>query len=39
LRRSLVITLMKLGDYENRTERLTAAVASVEAKVGKPVKK
>jgi uncharacterized protein (TIGR00106 family) len=34
-----VITLMKLDDYEDRTGRLTAAVASVEAKVGKPVRK
>ena len=34
-----VITLMKLDDYEDRTGRLTAAVASVEAKVGRPVKK
>ena len=34
-----VITLMKLDDYEQRTGRLTAAVNSVEEKVGKPVKK
>jgi uncharacterized protein (TIGR00106 family) len=34
-----VITLMKVDDYEGRTGRLTAAVASVEAKVGKPVRK
>ncbi|HEX2715915.1 MAG TPA: MTH1187 family thiamine-binding protein [Candidatus Acidoferrales bacterium] len=34
-----VITLMKLDDYEDRTGRLTATIASVEAKVGKPVKK
>jgi uncharacterized protein (TIGR00106 family) len=34
-----VITLMKLDDYEDRMERLTAAVASVEAKLGKPVRK
>ena len=34
-----VITLMKLDDYEDRTGRLTAAIASVEAKVGKPVRK
>lgn len=33
-----VITLMKVDDYEQRTGRLTAAVKSVEAKVGKPVK-
>ena len=34
-----VITLMKLDDYEDRTGRLTAAVTSVETKVGKPVRK
>lgn len=34
-----VITLMKLDDYEQRTGRLTAAVKSVEEKVGKPIKK
>jgi uncharacterized protein YqgV (UPF0045/DUF77 family) len=34
-----VITLMKLDDYEDRTGRLTAAVAPVEIKVGKPVRK
>jgi uncharacterized protein (TIGR00106 family) len=34
-----VITLMKPDDYEARTGRLTAAVASVEAKIGKPVSK
>jgi len=34
-----VITLMKLDDYEDRMERLTAAVASVEQKLGKPVRK
>ena len=34
-----VITLMKLDDYEDRTGRLTAAIASVEAKVGRPVRK
>ena len=34
-----VITLMKLDDYEDRTGRLSAAVASVEAKVGRPLKK
>lgn len=34
-----VITLMKLDDYEDRTGRLTVAVASVEAKVGRPVRK
>jgi uncharacterized protein (TIGR00106 family) len=34
-----VITLMKLDDYEDRAGRLTAAVASVEAKVGRSVKK
>ena len=34
-----VITFMKIDDYAERTGRLTAAVASVEAKVGKPVRK
>jgi uncharacterized protein (TIGR00106 family) len=34
-----VITLMKIDDYAERSGRLAAAVASVEAKVGKPVKK
>jgi len=34
-----VITLMKMDDYGERTGRLTAAVASVEGKVGRPVKK
>src|SRR6516164_8671540 len=34
-----VITFMKVDDYEDRTGRLTAAVASVESKVGKPVRK
>lgn len=34
-----VITLLKLDDYEQRTGRLTAAVKSVEEKVGKPIKK
>jgi uncharacterized protein (TIGR00106 family) len=34
-----VITLMKIDDYEQRTGRLTAAVQSVEEKLGKPVKK
>lgn len=34
-----VLTLMKIDDYEDRTGRLTAAVASIEEKVGKPLKK
>ncbi len=34
-----VVTYMKLDDYADRTGRLTGAVASVEQKVGKPVKK
>lgn len=34
-----VITLLKVDDYEERTGRLTAAVASIEQKVGKPIKK
>ena len=34
-----VITFMKMDDYGERTGRLTAAVASVEGKVGRPVKK
>jgi uncharacterized protein (TIGR00106 family) len=34
-----VLTLIKLDDYEQRTGRLTAAVKSVEEKIGKPVKK
>ena len=34
-----VITFMKMDDYGERTGRLTAAVTSVEGKVGRPVKK
>jgi uncharacterized protein (TIGR00106 family) len=34
-----VVTFMKLDDYAEHTGRLNAAVASVEAKVGKAVKK
>ena len=34
-----VVTLMKVDDYEQRSGRLTAAVASIEEKVGKPLKK
>lgn len=34
-----VITLIKLDDYGDRTGRLIGAVASVEAKVGKPLRK
>jgi uncharacterized protein (TIGR00106 family) len=34
-----VITLMKVDDYEDHAGRLTRAIASVEAKVGKPVRK
>ena len=34
-----VVTLMKVDDYEQRSGRLTAAVASIEQKVGKPLKK
>ncbi len=34
-----VVTLMKVDDYAERTGRLTAAVTSVEGKIGKPVKK
>ncbi len=34
-----VVTFMKIDDYAERTGRLTAAVSSVEARVGKPVKK
>jgi uncharacterized protein (TIGR00106 family) len=34
-----VVTFMKLDDYGERTGRLAAAVASVEKKVGKPLKK
>lgn len=34
-----VVTFMKVDDYAERTGRLTAAVASVEAKVGRAVKK
>jgi len=34
-----VITFMKVDDYAERTGRLTAAVASVEAKAGRAVKK
>ena len=32
-----VVTFMKIDDYGDRSGRLTAAVASVEAKVGKTV--
>jgi uncharacterized protein YqgV (UPF0045/DUF77 family) len=34
-----VVTFMKVDDYGDRTGRLTAAVASVESRVGKAVKK
>ncbi len=34
-----VIMLMKVDDYEERTGRLTAAVESVETKLGRKVKK
>jgi uncharacterized protein (TIGR00106 family) len=34
-----VVTFMKVDDYGDRTGRLNAAVASVEAKAGKPLKK
>ncbi len=34
-----VITFMKLDDYADHTGRLTGAIASVEGKFGKPVKK
>lgn len=34
-----VVSYMKVDDYAERIGRLSAAVASVEAKVGKPVKK
>jgi hypothetical protein len=34
-----VVTFMKVDDYGARTGRLTAAIASVEAKVGKAGKK
>ncbi len=34
-----VVTYMKLDDYAERSGRLAGAVASVERKVGKPVKK
>ncbi len=34
-----VVSYMKVDDYAERTGRLSAAVASVEAKVGKSVKK
>lgn len=34
-----VVTFMKIDDYAERSGRLTAAVTSVETKVGKPVKK
>jgi uncharacterized protein (TIGR00106 family) len=34
-----VITFMKVDDYAERTGRLTAAVESVEKKLGKAVKK
>jgi hypothetical protein len=31
--------LMARGDYANRSGRLTGSIASVEGKLGKPVKK
>ena len=34
-----VVTYMKIDDYAERTGRLTAAVTSVETKIGKPLKK
>jgi uncharacterized protein (TIGR00106 family) len=34
-----VMTFMKLDDYGDRTGRLTEAIASVEGKLGRPVKK
>jgi uncharacterized protein (TIGR00106 family) len=34
-----VVTFMKIDDYAEHTGRLTAAVASVEKKVGKTLKK
>jgi len=34
-----VVTLMKIDDYAGRTGRLAQAVASVELKAGKPLKK
>ena len=34
-----VVTFMKVDDYAEHTGRLTAAVASVEKKLGKPLKK
>lgn len=34
-----VLTLMKIDDYADRAGRLTAAVESVENKIGKPLKK
>jgi hypothetical protein len=33
-----VITFMKVDDYADRAGRLTRAIASLEGKVGKPVK-
>ncbi len=34
-----VITFIKLDDYADRAGRLTGAIASIEGKFGKPVKK
>lgn len=34
-----VVTLLRVDDYTDRTGRLSAAVKSVEQKVGKPLKK
>ncbi len=34
-----VVTFMKVDDYAGRTGRLTAAISSVETKLGRPVKK
>jgi uncharacterized protein (TIGR00106 family) len=34
-----VVTFMKVDDYGERSGRLSAAISSVETKVGRPVKK
>jgi uncharacterized protein YqgV (UPF0045/DUF77 family) len=34
-----VITFMKVDDYADHAGRLTRAIASIEEKLGKPVKK
>ena len=39
LKTERVVTFMKVDDYADRTGRLAGAIASIEEKFGKPVKK